>query len=75
VLPLEHEEAENPEFAAEDKDAPVTLDAKVEIFFFVISLPQIGQMTPLISFVLRTRSSNEFSHLRHSNSNNGILIS
>ncbi|OGN72994.1 MAG: hypothetical protein A2X25_10595 [Chloroflexi bacterium GWB2_49_20] len=75
MLPLEQDAAGIPELAGAEIDATETLDAKVEIFFFVIPLPQNGQITPLKSVLFRTRSSKDFSHSAHSNSNNGISIS
>ena len=58
--------------AGEFTDEPAGLDAKVEIFFLVSSLPQNGQITPFNSVGFLTRSSNGLWQSAHSNSNNGM---
>jgi hypothetical protein len=53
---------------------PLDLDAKVDSFFLICGLPQLGQITSLIALVLRTSSSNGWPHSLHSNSKIGIVL-
>jgi hypothetical protein len=70
VLPVLQAAALDPK----DRDAPppLTLEAKVETFFFTSVLRQVGQTTPSITLELRTSSSNWLPHWLHTNSNKGI---
>jgi len=50
-------------------------EAKVDIFFEILLLPQAGHFTSPMAPKLRTSSSNGRSHSLHTNSNNGMNFS
>ena len=56
-------------------EPPLTLEAKVEIFFLIFELPQDGQDTPSLAVALRTNSSKGWLHSVQMNSNKGIAVS
>jgi hypothetical protein len=68
-----HEAAELAPY--ESEPAPEVFEAKVEIFFEIFWLPQVGQITPSIALALRTSSSNDLLQSVHTNSNNGMYFS
>jgi hypothetical protein len=73
VLPVLQDAAELP-----PKEIPVEpeiREANFEIFFFTSEPPQEGHTTSSVALALRTNSSKSFSHVVHTNSNNGILRS
>jgi len=56
---LQDDEAALP---SEKPDFPDTLDAKVDNFLRIFSLPQFGQVNSAIAVELNTSSSNGFPH-------------
>jgi hypothetical protein len=59
----------------ESEPAPVPFEAKVDIFFEIFWLPQVGHFTPTTALALRTSSSNGLLQSAHTNSNNGMYFS
>jgi hypothetical protein len=54
---------------------PADLEAKVESFFLIFGLPQVGQLTSLIALELRSSSSKGWLQSAHTNSNKGMSVS
>jgi hypothetical protein len=52
---------------------PAGLDANVDIFFFTLLPPHVGQTTSSILLMLRTRSSKISSHSVQTNSKIGMI--
>jgi len=73
VLPVLQDAAELE--PREKEPPPETLEANVEIFFWIFGLPQAGQFTSLAALALRKSSSNGRLHSVQINSNSGILFS
>jgi hypothetical protein len=66
-----HEDAELA--PSENELAPAAgLEAKVDIFFFTLPLPQEGQTTSSILLTLKTRSSKDWLHSVQTNSKIGM---
>jgi hypothetical protein len=72
VPPVLHEAAE---LALNEKEPPADLEAKVESFFLILGLPQVGQLTSLVALELRSSSSKGWLQSEHTNSNKGIAVS
>jgi hypothetical protein len=73
VLPVLQEEP--PPELKESVPPPLSLEAKVESFFFTCGLPQAGQVTSSTWLGLRSSSSKGCSHFVHTNSNKGMSAS
>lgn len=70
VLPVLQAAEEDP--SEKDDPPPLILEAKVDTFFLISVLEQVGQATPSMTLALRTSSSNWLPHWLQTNSNNGI---
>jgi len=59
----------------ENELAPEVLEAKVDNFFLIFGLPQLGQFTSAMALELRNSSSKGWLQSEHTNSNKGMIIS